>query len=144
MTSPIAAPLTYSPAAALQKSKRPAGSTECQPQSSPFAGGVSAYADGDRQAAIRQWREALAEDPANHVIRKQIWVVQNPDRFLSRDRLGLANGSPGSGKEDRGKRREAKVNGTSTVWRRFPVRLKARERVETATAARGRRTRLGS
>ena len=46
-----------------------------------FAGGVSAYADGDRQAAIRQWREALAEDPANHVIRKQIWAVQNPDRF---------------------------------------------------------------
>ena len=46
-----------------------------------FAGGVSAYAGGDSQTAIRQWREALAEDPANHVIRKQIWAVQNPDRF---------------------------------------------------------------
>lgn len=46
-----------------------------------FAGGVGAYADGDKQTAIRQWREALAKDPDNYVIRKQIWAVQNPDRF---------------------------------------------------------------
>ena len=46
-----------------------------------FAGGVSAYGGGDKQGAIRRWREALAEDPANHLIRKQIWAVQNPDRF---------------------------------------------------------------
>ncbi len=46
-----------------------------------FAGGVSNYADGDRQSAVSQWREALAADPDNFVIRKQIWVVENPDRF---------------------------------------------------------------
>ncbi|MCY3800274.1 MAG: hypothetical protein OXG46_01720 [Chloroflexi bacterium] len=46
-----------------------------------FAGGVGAYAGGDRQTAIRRWREALAEDPANYLIRKQIWAVQHPERF---------------------------------------------------------------
>ena len=46
-----------------------------------FAGGVSAYAGGDRQTAISRWREALAEDPANYLIRKQIWAVQHPERF---------------------------------------------------------------
>ena len=46
-----------------------------------FAGGVSAYAGGDSEAAIRRWREALAEDPANYLIRKQIWAVQHPERF---------------------------------------------------------------
>ncbi|MCY4107555.1 MAG: hypothetical protein OXG11_00825 [Chloroflexi bacterium] len=46
-----------------------------------FAGGVSAYAEGEMQTAIHRWREALAEDPANYLIRKQIWAVQHPERF---------------------------------------------------------------
>ena len=46
-----------------------------------FAEGVTKYSDGDRQTAINRWREALSEDPDNFLIRKQIWAVENPERF---------------------------------------------------------------
>ena len=46
-----------------------------------FADGVDKLASGDREAALRRWREALGMDPLNFVIRKQIWAVENPDRF---------------------------------------------------------------
>ena len=36
---------------------------------------------GDREGALRSWREALAADPENYVIRKQIWAVEHPERF---------------------------------------------------------------
>ena len=36
---------------------------------------------GDREGALRSWREALAADSENYVIRKQIWAVEHPERF---------------------------------------------------------------
>ncbi len=36
---------------------------------------------GDRDGAVAAWREALAADPDNYVIRKQIWAVEHPERF---------------------------------------------------------------
>lgn len=51
---------------------------------SPFAEGVERYREGKRDEALRHWREALALDPQNFLIRKQIWAVENPDRFYPR------------------------------------------------------------
>ncbi len=46
-----------------------------------FAKGAESFAEGDREAALSQWRDALGNDPGNYLIRKQIWAVENPDRF---------------------------------------------------------------
>ena len=31
--------------------------------------------------AVAAWRRGVAVQPDNYVIRKQIWAVENPDRF---------------------------------------------------------------
>ena len=36
---------------------------------------------GDSVGAVTAWREALAADPNNFVIRKQMWAVEHPGRF---------------------------------------------------------------
>ena len=46
-----------------------------------FTAGVNSFAEGERATALNQWREALVKDPDNYVIRKQIWAVENPERF---------------------------------------------------------------
>ena len=49
-----------------------------------FQRGVQALAKGDRAAAARYWRQALALDPNNLVIRKQIWALEHPEQFYPR------------------------------------------------------------
>jgi peroxiredoxin len=46
-----------------------------------FADGVAAHGRGDEAAALALWREALDIDPANFVIRSQIWALEHPERF---------------------------------------------------------------
>jgi hypothetical protein len=46
-----------------------------------FAEGVDALERGDTAEAAGLWRRALGEDPGNWLIRKQIWALENPDRF---------------------------------------------------------------
>jgi tetratricopeptide (TPR) repeat protein len=36
-----------------------------------------------KQEALRHLRRALELDPANYLIRKQIWAIENPDRFYA-------------------------------------------------------------
>ena len=36
---------------------------------------------GKREEAIAEWRKALALDPKNWIIHKQIWAVEHPDKF---------------------------------------------------------------
>lgn len=36
---------------------------------------------GKKEEAIAEWRKALALDPKNWIIHKQIWAVEHPDRF---------------------------------------------------------------
>ena len=36
---------------------------------------------GRREEALREWQAALRLDPANLVIRKQIWAVRYPEKF---------------------------------------------------------------
>jgi hypothetical protein len=46
-----------------------------------FADGVAAFTDGREEEALRIWREALALDPDNFVIRSQIWAAEHPEHF---------------------------------------------------------------
>jgi len=43
--------------------------------------GVRRLALGDRDGGLAAWRAALAIDPDNFVIRKQLWRAEHPDRF---------------------------------------------------------------
>jgi hypothetical protein len=46
-----------------------------------FAEGVELYRDGRTPDALAAWRQALALDPDNFVIRSQIWAVEHPEHF---------------------------------------------------------------
>jgi AhpC/TSA family len=46
-----------------------------------FADGVAAFTAGREEEALRIWREALALDPDNFVIRSQIWAAEHPEHF---------------------------------------------------------------
>ncbi len=46
-----------------------------------FARGVAVLRTGLRDEALALWRRAFALDPNNFLIRKQIWVVEHPERF---------------------------------------------------------------
>ena len=46
-----------------------------------FASGVRFYEQGDPAAAVSIWRRALEIDPANFLVRSQIWVVEHPAHF---------------------------------------------------------------
>ena len=46
-----------------------------------FAEGAGLYAGGRTEEALAAWREALALDPDNFVIRSQIWAVEHPEHF---------------------------------------------------------------
>jgi hypothetical protein len=46
-----------------------------------FADGVAAYTAGREDEALGIWREALALDPDNFVIRSQIWAAEHPEHF---------------------------------------------------------------
>jgi hypothetical protein len=43
--------------------------------------GLELLRRGDRIGALASWYQALAADPENYVIRKQIWAVEHPERF---------------------------------------------------------------
>ena len=46
-----------------------------------FREGIEVYREGRPQEAVALWREGLAFEPDNLIVRKQIWAVENPDRF---------------------------------------------------------------
>jgi hypothetical protein len=46
-----------------------------------FADGAAAHGRGDDALALALWREALAIDPGNFLIRSQIWSLEHPERF---------------------------------------------------------------
>ncbi len=50
-----------------------------------FRAGLDLYRDGKVEEAVAQWRRGVELEPDNYIIRKQIWAVQNPDRFYSGD-----------------------------------------------------------
>ena len=46
-----------------------------------FRQGLDLYRDGKAQEAVAEWRKGMALEPDNFIIRKQIWAVENPERF---------------------------------------------------------------
>jgi len=59
---------------------------ELQPQAADvwFLSGQVLLLQDQREAALAKFRQALQLDPANWRIRKQIWAVENPDKFYSK------------------------------------------------------------
>jgi len=48
-----------------------------------FRDGLAHYRDGNVSDAVVEWRKGVGLEPDNYIIRKQIWAVQNPDKFYS-------------------------------------------------------------
>ena len=46
-----------------------------------FHNGMKLYKDDKVKDAMDLWRKAVALEPDNYVIRKQIWAVENPEKF---------------------------------------------------------------
>ena len=46
-----------------------------------FRQGQSLYKQGNVRGALDEWRKGTALEPDNLIIRKQLWVVENPGRF---------------------------------------------------------------
>ena len=46
-----------------------------------FRAGQDLYRQGSVAEALERWREGVALEPDNWIIRKQIWAVENPGRF---------------------------------------------------------------
>ena len=50
-----------------------------------FREGLAHYRSGRTAEALASWRRGLELDPNNYLIRKQIWAVENPERFYEGD-----------------------------------------------------------
>ena len=50
-----------------------------------FREGLDLYKAGKIGEALTRWRQGLELDPDNYLIRKQIWAVENPERFYEGD-----------------------------------------------------------
>ena len=48
-----------------------------------FDRGLALYRAGKTGEATAEWRKAIEFDPKNWIIRKQLWAVENPDRFYA-------------------------------------------------------------
>ena len=46
-----------------------------------FQLGLTLLEIGKKEEAMAEWRKALALDPQNWIIHKQIWAVEHPDKF---------------------------------------------------------------
>ena len=46
-----------------------------------FGLGTVLYQQGQIAAALTNWRAALALDPPNFTVRKQIWMIEHPEKF---------------------------------------------------------------
>ena len=50
-----------------------------------FKEGLELYRTGEVERAMALWRQGLELAPDNYIIRKQIWAVENPERFYEGD-----------------------------------------------------------
>ena len=56
-----------------------------------FARGVVYHREGKVAQAVNSWKKAFAQEPANWVIRKQIWALESPERFYPRVQFDWQN-----------------------------------------------------
>lgn len=50
-----------------------------------FRRGLEQLRSGDKVAARATWRSGIAVEPDNWVLRKQLWALENPERFYDGD-----------------------------------------------------------
>ncbi|MDX1664240.1 MAG: tetratricopeptide repeat protein [Candidatus Promineifilaceae bacterium] len=50
-----------------------------------FQEGLALYRQGQVEAALAKWRKVVELVPDNWIIRKQIWAIENPERFYAGD-----------------------------------------------------------
>ena len=74
------------------QSKAPAGEgqadvldTRHSESNAAFREGLELYRSGRIGEALKLWRQGLELNPDNYLIRKQIWAVENPERFYEGD-----------------------------------------------------------
>ena len=72
------------PGAPFEQARVATGPTDAQ-ANSHFREGLELYRTGDVEGAMAMWRRGLEMDPDNYIIRKQIWAVENPERFYDGD-----------------------------------------------------------
>jgi hypothetical protein len=70
-----------SPVSAAEASTTTPAAAPSGPAGRWFRLGVQALENGDKKTAALHWRRALELDPANFVIRKQIWALEHPEQF---------------------------------------------------------------
>ena len=46
---------------------------------------MALYRAGNVAEAVVEWRKGAELEPDNYIIRKQIWAVENPERFYTGD-----------------------------------------------------------
>ena len=46
-----------------------------------FREGLELYESGRTAEALARWRQGLELDPDNYLVRKQVWALENPERF---------------------------------------------------------------
>ena len=64
----------------IKSSSKPAIETNAE-AAARFQLGLVLLEGGKKDEAMVEWRKALALDPNNWIIHKQIWAVENPDKF---------------------------------------------------------------
>ena len=64
----------------IEPSNEPAAKTTTE-AAARFQLGLALLEVGKKEEAMAEWRKALALDPQNWIIHKQIWAVEHPDKF---------------------------------------------------------------
>ncbi len=57
---------------------------------SHFRRGLERMREGDVEGAGEIWREGIAVEPDNWLLRKQLWALENPERFYGDDGIDFA------------------------------------------------------
>ena len=64
----------------IKPSNEPPAKTNAE-AAARFQLGLVLLEEGKKEEAMTEWRKALALDPKNWIIHKQIWAVEHPDKF---------------------------------------------------------------
>ena len=70
---------------ALEAQAEDAGGFESDEALALFRQGLAHYKAGDAQSALAAWHQGVGLEPDNWIIRKQLWAIENPERFYAGD-----------------------------------------------------------
>jgi hypothetical protein len=74
---------TFSGLTALETETEDANGFESYEALVHFRTGLAHYKAGNTDAALGEWRQGAALEPDNWIIRKQVWAIENPERFYA-------------------------------------------------------------